>query len=254
MSRYSTVDHNGSFISPLAEIGDGVRLGTSVKIYGRVRVGDRTWIDSGVTLGYPQATDIAAARQAGDDEFLELDDALHSAANNETVIGADSLVRSGSVIYDGVYTGPRLDCAHHVIVREQCVLGSNVELGPLAYLKRDCRVGDRSRIAAEICDRTVVGRCCTVYGRTAHEFKSGVSGVIEDAPILADGVVIGREAVVIGPVHIGQLALVGAGAMVTGSVDPEMVVVGNPARNLRPRSQEEAPELWRRVKNEALSE
>lgn len=254
MSHHFAADRtDGSFFSPLAEIGEGVRFGTSVKVYGRVRVGDGTWIDSGVTLGYPRPTGIATIRSVRCEDNVNLDDTLESAVTEATAIGANGLIRSGSVIYEGARIGDQLDCAHHVVVREQCLLGANVELGPLAYLKRDCHVGDNSRIAAEICDRTIVGRHCTVYGRTAHKFKSGISGLIEDAPLLEDGVVIGREAVVIGPVRIGRLALVGAGSMVTKSVDRETVVVGNPARVIRRRVQDEAPDLWRRIKDKALS-
>jgi serine O-acetyltransferase len=49
-------------------------------------------------------------------------------------------------------------------------------------------------------------------------------------PTLEDGVTIGANATLIGPVTIGENATVGAGAVVVDDVPPEATVVGNPAR------------------------
>jgi len=49
-------------------------------------------------------------------------------------------------------------------------------------------------------------------------------------PTLEDGVTIGANATLIGPVTIGENATVGAGAVVVDDVAPETTVVGNPAR------------------------
>jgi acetyltransferase-like isoleucine patch superfamily enzyme len=238
---------NNVFVSSRAHLGTGVRLGTGVKLYGEVVLGNDVWLDSGVVVGYPTAEDVARLR-SGVGDVVGLDAEFDAVVTARTVIEASSFVRTGSVIYSGVDIGPRLDCAHHVIVREGSRLGRSVELGPFAYVKRDCVIGDHTRIAAEICDRTVVGAHCSVYGRTSHAFVSGVSGVIEEAPVLCDGVVVGRDAVVIGNVEVGELAYVAAGAVVTHSVGAETVVAGNPARLLRARRRDEAVELWDRVR------
>ena len=49
-------------------------------------------------------------------------------------------------------------------------------------------------------------------------------------PELGDRVYVGPNAVLIGKIHIGNDAAIGAGAVVTKSVPPRAVVVGNPAR------------------------
>jgi len=49
-------------------------------------------------------------------------------------------------------------------------------------------------------------------------------------PTLEDGVTIGANATLIGPVTIGENSTVGAGAVVVDDVPPETTVVGNPAR------------------------
>lgn len=50
------------------------------------------------------------------------------------------------------------------------------------------------------------------------------------APILAAGVDIGAGAIIIGPIVIGERAVVGAGAVVTKDVPAGQTVAGNPAR------------------------
>ena len=49
-------------------------------------------------------------------------------------------------------------------------------------------------------------------------------------PTIGNGVVIGAEAIILGNIHIGDNARIGAGAVVTKSVPANSTVVGNPAR------------------------
>ena len=48
-------------------------------------------------------------------------------------------------------------------------------------------------------------------------------------PTLEDGVTIGADATLVGPITVGENATVGAGAVVVDDVPPETTVVGNPA-------------------------
>jgi len=49
-------------------------------------------------------------------------------------------------------------------------------------------------------------------------------------PTLHDGVTVGADATLVGPITIGENASVGAGAVVVDDVPPETTVVGNPAK------------------------
>jgi len=55
------------------------------------------------------------------------------------------------------------------------------------------------------------------------------------SPVLCDGVDVGANAVIIGPVTVGAQAKIGAGAVVLCNVPPRAVAVGNPARIIEPR-------------------
>jgi serine acetyltransferase len=55
-------------------------------------------------------------------------------------------------------------------------------------------------------------------------------GTYSRAPIFGDRVDIGANAVIIGPITIGDDCAIGAGAVVLKDVPPRHVAVGNPAR------------------------
>ena len=58
--------------------------------------------------------------------------------------------------------------------------------------------------------------------------------VVAGACQIDDGAFLGAGAVLVPEVHVGNGAVVGAGAVVVADVAPGIVVVGNPARLLRP--------------------
>ena len=73
-----------------------------------------------------------------------------------------------------------------------------------------------------------MGENCTLHqGVTLGQAGRGER---RGAPTLGDRVYVGVNAVVIGRISIGDDAVIGAGAVVTKSVPPRAVVVGNPAR------------------------
>lgn len=62
-------------------------------------------------------------------------------------------------------------------------------------------------------------------------------------PTLEDGVTIGSNATVLGPITIGEGASVGAGSVVLESVPPNCTVVGNPAKLVGECQEDESIEL-----------
>jgi serine O-acetyltransferase len=66
----------------------------------------------------------------------------------------------------------------------------------------------------------------------AHVVIGGRSGL--DPPTIEDDVYIGANACVIGDVHIGAGAIVGAGTVVLNDVPAGATVIGNPGRILQP--------------------
>ncbi len=78
----------------------------------------------------------------------------------------------------------------------------------------DVRIGEKCKILHGV----------TIGGRAGHN----------GLPIIGNNVVIGTHAQVIGNVRIGNNSVVGAGTIVTHDIPNDVVVVGNPARILKP--------------------
>lgn len=75
----------------------------------------------------------------------------------------------------------------------------------------------------------VIGSGCTLRNGVTIGARPPREGI----PILEDGVDVGVNAVILGPITIGRSAVIGAGSVVIGSVDAGSVVAGNPARMIR---------------------
>lgn len=71
-------------------------------------------------------------------------------------------------------------------------------------------------------ENVTVRHCVTIGGRSGPD----------DCPRIGNGVDIGVGALIIGPIQIGDNAIIGAGAVVLKDVPAGAVVVGNPARIL----------------------
>ncbi|HSI13956.1 MAG TPA: DapH/DapD/GlmU-related protein [Chthoniobacter sp.] len=105
------------------------------------------------------------------------------------------------------------------------------------------RVGPGLRIdhgqSLVIHDGTVLGRDCWLRHCTTLGVKISRDGTLSGAPTLGDRVSVGAHSVILGPIHIGDDAVVGSGAVVVKDVPAGAVVAGNPAQIIR-SAQEQA--------------
>lgn len=78
--------------------------------------------------------------------------------------------------------------------------------------------------------KTIIGNNVTVRQSTTIGNK-GMGD--DDCPIIEDNVNIGSNVVIIGRITIGENSVIGAGSVVTKSIPPNSVVVGNPAKIIK---------------------
>jgi len=112
-------------------------------------------------------------------------------------------------------------------VARKCIeIITGISLPPECYFGKGLYIGHFGTII--IHSRVRIGNNCNLSPGVTLGW--GGRGRNSGVPTLGDRVYIANNAIVIGNVTIGDDAVVGAGAVVTKSVSPRAVVVGNPAR------------------------
>jgi acetyltransferase-like isoleucine patch superfamily enzyme len=156
-------------------------------------------------------------------------------------LGDGTIVSTGAVVFAGAKVGARVILGDQSCIRERVLVGDDVVIGRGSLVENDTTIGAMTKIQAEayitaystLEEHVFIAPCVVttnddLMGRTErrHELIKG--------PTIRRGARIGGGATLLPGVEIGEEAFVGAGAVVTKDVEPRMLVVGNPARVLRP--------------------
>ena len=158
------------------------------------------------------------------------------------VLGPGVTIRAYAVLYQGSTIGARVHVGHGAIVREGNVVGERSSIGSGAHLEPGNRVGARSRLHTGcFLSNSVVGDDVfvgphVVFTDDPHPPCPRYLDCVKGAHV-EDGASIGAGVTLLPGVVIGARALVGAGSVVTRSVEAGDVVVGNPARRVGRRDE-----------------
>jgi len=192
------------------------------KRYKNVFVGENSIIEDFVILGKPP-------RGYRDGEL-------------KTVIGNNSTIRSGSVIYAGNEIGDNFHCGHSTIIRENNKIGAYVSVGSNSCIEHHNEIQNNVRMHSQvfipeyslICEDSWIGP--NVVLTNAVYPKSVDVKVNLKGPIIMNDAIIGANSTILPGVVVGRAAIVGAGAVVTKDVNDGDVVVGNPAKRINTRN------------------
>lgn len=162
-----------------------------------------------------------------------------SPGEHPTIIGAGSVIRSHTVIYAGNVIGAGFQSGHSALLREFNQIGDEVSIGSHTVVEHHVEIGDRVRIhsGAFIPEYTLleadtwVGPHVT-FTNALHPLCPRAKECLR-GPRVRRGAKIGANATVLPDLEVGEMALVGAAAVVTHDVPARMVVAGNPARVVR---------------------
>ena len=153
-----------------------------------------------------------------------------------TTVGAESVIRSHTVIYAGNVIGRNFQTGNKVNIRESNRIGNNVSVGTLSVIEHHVEIGDGVRIHTQafIPEYSVLEEGCwigpnVVLTNAKYPLSPGVKDQLAGA-VIRKGAKIGANATILPGVVVGENALVGAGAVVVRDVPPGSVVAGNPAR------------------------
>lgn len=88
-------------------------------------------------------------------------------------------------------------------------------------------------LALVVNHETIIGANCTLRHSTTIGNKKLPDGSYSSSPQIGNNVEIGSNVVILGPITVGDNAVIGAGSVVVKDVAAGAVVVGNPARVIR---------------------
>lgn len=179
----------------------------------RVRLGKRCQVEPGALVGY------RPHRPLGEGRLL---------------IGDDSLIMTGAILYTHTVIGQRAQIGHYAIVREENRIGDDLKLWAYSVIDYGCRIGHRVKIHHHV----YVGQYSQIDNDVfiapgvvlANERYPGQGPPQFDAPHLETGAQIGINVSIAPGVTIGAHALVGSGSVVTKDVPAYAIAYGNPAR------------------------
>ena len=150
----------------------------------------------------------------------------------KTEIGANSIIRSNTIIYEDVTIGENFQTGHHVTIREESNIGNNCSFGTLCDIQGKVQIGNFVRMHSNV----HIGQLTTIkdyvwiypYVVTTNDpyppIGELVGCVIEEYSNIATGSILLPGTV------IGKNALVAAGSVVSKDVEEEDVVMGVPAK------------------------
>ncbi|MBI5168763.1 MAG: N-acetyltransferase [Candidatus Eisenbacteria bacterium] len=218
----------GCVIGAGVKLGTGCKLGNYVVIHADTVVGDDVRIDDYASLG---KLPMKAANSATTKE-QELP---------PLTVGDVCIVGTGVVLYRGASVDGKVLMADLCTVRENVTVGRGTIVGRGVTIENFCSVGRYCKLESEsyLCaystleDRVfiapgVVTSNDNFVGRTQERFKH-FKGVT-----VRKGGRIGAGSVTLPGVTVGEDALVAAGSTVTKDVEPRTLVMGKPARPVRP--------------------
>jgi acetyltransferase-like isoleucine patch superfamily enzyme len=202
--------HDTAQVSPRARIGEGVEIGPFAMIGDDVTIGANTSIGAFCEIGL-----YAGVLPPG-----------------PLVIGPDSNLRSGSIVYGNSTFGPGLATGHRVTIREGVTAGPGLQVGTLSDVQGHCEFGAYVKLhsnvhvgqGSRVGDYVWIFPYVVLTNDPHPPSETRLGCTIEDFAIVA------TMSTVLPGVTVGKGALVGAMSLVRSDVPPDSVCVGVPGR------------------------
>jgi acetyltransferase-like isoleucine patch superfamily enzyme len=196
-------------------------------ILGPSAIGIKSLIGLHVIVGYPVRRKIHAFSFSKSFRIEEFDGISAGAQ-----IGRNCIIRSGTIIYEDTRMGNWVETGHNVLIREGSTIDDRTRIGSGAQLDGAVRVGKNVSIQSNVYlphltiieDDVFLGPNVVVTNDPYPPSERRMGITVER------GAAIGANACIVVPARVGEGSIVGAGAVVTKDVPPNMIVIGAPAK------------------------
>jgi acetyltransferase-like isoleucine patch superfamily enzyme len=229
-------------VHPEAKLGKDVTVGPFVVIYAGAQLGDNVSVEPG-TIIYENVmvganTHVGAQCILGERLGGRKVDGTY--VNPKLTIGADSVIRAGTIIYAGCSMGDGFQTGSRAIIREESHFGKSCSFGALAQSDGQIKVGDNCRFHNNVFIATFTTiednvhfypMSCTVDSLHPPCQKG------REGPYLEAGVIVGAKVLILPRVRVGTGAILAGASVVTHDVKPNAVVAGAPAKVIRDRAE-----------------
>lgn len=204
--------HPTAIVMPGAVIGKNVEIGAYSVIGDMARIGDCTKIGNFCEIGL--------------DSGISSPSPVH--------IGANSLIRSGSILYQGSVFGDELKTGHRVTIRENTRAGHNFQIGTLSDIQGHCTIGDFVRLHSNvhIGQKSSLGNFVWVFPYVVLTNDPHPPSEILEGCSIGDYAVIATMSTVLPGAKIGRGALVSAMTLARGDVPEDTICVGVPGKSI----------------------
>ena len=200
------------------------------------------WMLAGVTVVDPSSTYVDATVSLCPDTTLYPNTMLAG----ETRIGSRCRLGPGTNVHDSVIGD---DCRVVSSMLKGAHLEPFVKVGPFShirpgtYLEQGVRVGNYAEVKNSRIGRgTFVAHFCYIGDAEVGQHVNIGAGTItcnfdghqKNRTVIEDGAFLGSDTMLVAPIRVGARSKTGAGSVVTRDVPPDSLMVGVPARVLRP--------------------
>ena len=143
---------------------------------------------------------------------------IHPLADVQTFdIGEGTQIWQFAVILKGAKIGKDCNINCHTFIENDVIMGNKVTIKVGVYLWDSIKIGNNVFIGPNV---TFVN---DNYPRSKQYLEDKKRTIIDDS------VSIGAASTILSGINIGEYAMIGAGSVVTKSVPPYALVMGNPA-------------------------
>ena len=181
--------------------------------------------------------------------------------NNNVSIGHNVVIGNGCQIFDKVVIGHNTIIHDNTIIESNVQIGANCTIGGVGFgyeknphgeyeliphignvlIKKNAHIGNNTCIDRAVMGSTVIGENVKVDNlvHIAHGVEIKDNALIIANAMLGGSVTVGKNvwvapsSAIINKATLGDDSLIGLGAVVVKNVEPQSVVVGNPAKPLK---------------------